>query len=76
MKKYYIELYPNNKEVENSMENGYALQSCWFEKKEDAIKWANSIDYKDRMYDIWLMSSEWDDCDDRPIDIKLEKFLK
>lgn len=76
MKKYYIELYPNNKEIEHNTENGYVLQSRWFEKEEDAIKWASSIDYKDKMCDICLMSSEWDNQHDCPIDIKLEKFLK
>ena len=76
MKKYYIELYPNNKEIENEMENGYVLQSRWFEKEKDAIKWADSIDYKDKTCDICLMSSEWDNQEDHPIDIKLEKFLK
>lgn len=76
MKKYYIELYPNNKEIEYIMENGYVLQSRWFEKEEDAINWANSIDYKDKTCDICLMSSEWDNQEDCPVDIKLEKFLK
>ena len=76
MKKYYIEIYPRDKDIENRTSDGYLIQSCWFEKEEDVIKWADLIDYKDKTCDIWLMYSEWDNQHNCPIDIKLKKFLK
>ena len=61
MKKYYIEISENE---------GYILQSQWFDTEEQAIEWSKAITYLDTLYyGMWLMSSEWDEENDTYTDI-------
>lgn len=69
MKKYYIELATNFGDV--------ILQSKWYDTREEAIAWAENVEYMGRSYDILcLMSSEWDTEEDTYIDIIQEKVIK
>lgn len=55
MKKYYIEL------VWAYGEESYAMQSEWFDTKEEALAWSRKISYVNENYDACLMSAEWKD---------------
>lgn len=55
MKKYYIEL------VWAYGEESYAMQSEWFDTKNEALDWARKINYVNENYDAYLMSAEWKD---------------
>ena len=69
MKKYYIELATNSGDV--------ILQSKWYDTKEEAIAWAENVEYIGWSSDILcLMSSEWDTEEDTYIDIIQEKVIK
>lgn len=69
MKKYYIELATNSGDV--------ILQSKWYNTKEEAIDWAENIDYIGWASSILcLMSSEWDTEEDTYTDIIQEKIIK
>jgi hypothetical protein len=69
MKKYYIELATNSGDV--------ILQSKWYDTKEEAIAWAENIEYIGWVSAILcLMSSEWDTEEDTYIDIIQEKVIK
>ena len=57
MKKYYIEL------VWTYGEESYAMQSEWFDTKEEALAWSRKISYVNENYDACLMSAEWKEDD-------------
>lgn len=76
MKKYYIEIYPHDKDIKNRNSDDYLIQSRWYNTEEKALQWANDIDYKDEAYDVCLMSARWDEKQDVYHDIELERFLK
>lgn len=67
MKKYYIEL------ADSDSSEPYILQSQWYDKKRDALKFWEQIDFCN--CDAYLMSSEWDDEEDCYTDIEQEKRL-
>ena len=52
-KKYYVEL------VWAYGEESYAMQSEWFDTKEEALRWTRKINYVNENYDAFLMSAEW-----------------
>lgn len=69
MKKYYIELATNSGDV--------ILQSKWYDTKEEAIAWAENVEYIGWISAILcLMSSEWDTEEDTYIDIIQEKVIR
>ena len=69
MKKYYIEVvWHNNNE-------NYMLQSKWFNTEEEALEWANNIDYVVEYIDVYLMSSVWDVEKDYYEDIVVERKI-
>lgn len=69
MKKYYIELATNSGDV--------ILQSKWYNTKEEAIAWAENVEYIGwSSVILCLMSSEWDIEEDIYIDIIQEKVIK
>lgn len=69
MKKYYIELATNSGDI--------ILQSKWYETKQEALKWAEDIDYIGYIYTVLcLMSSEWDTEEDVYTDIIQEEIIK
>ena len=55
MKKYYIEIA-----YEHGGDN-YAMQSDWFDTKEEAVEWAKKIVWVGDMWDLWLMSAIFDE---------------
>lgn len=57
-RRWYIEIYPA-KGID--CDPPYIIQSNWFDKREDAIKWADEIDYKDKeiVGGIALMYADW-----------------
>lgn len=64
MKKYYIEIFKEDS-------GDYIIQSDWFDSEEQAIEWCKTIAYLDIYdYEIWLMSSEWDEESDTYTDIE------
>ena len=67
-KKYYIEIWSMNREFENP----YIIQSRWFDTPEEAIQWAESIDYLDNEFCKSLMSAEWNEEENQYKDIELE----
>lgn len=65
--KYYIEI---------SNENGYIIQSNWFDTKEEAIEWFEKINYTENDLKISLMYSIWDKEEDTYTDIEFEELLE
>ena len=55
MKKYYIEIWSEEDE-------GYILQSKWYETKEDALEFAKQIEYLEYGFHKDLMSADFDDA--------------
>lgn len=77
IRRYYVELKPP---ANVDSDPPYALQSSWFDTKEEAIQWANNIYYKDYNYvgAMWLMFADWctdEDGDEYYEDIESEKRL-
>lgn len=54
MKKYYVEVW--NRENEN----GYVMQSKWYDTEEEAIGFAHQIEYLEFGYFRDIMSAEFD----------------
>ena len=81
IRKWYIEITPTSALESHGDINQYIIQSRWFDKKQEAIDWANSIDWIDEnvIGTICLMYSdgirdengEW-----RYNDIEQEKYIK
>lgn len=65
MKKYYIEI------VDPTKQRPYEIQSRWFDTEEEALEWANTIDYCDLT--VCLMSAIFDDSDE--YEVKFERYL-
>lgn len=69
MKKYYIELAANSGDI--------IFQSKWYETEQEALKWAEDIDYIGWVSAVLcLMSSIWDTEEDTYTDIIQEKVIK
>ena len=69
MKRYYIELATNSGDI--------ILQSRWYSTREEAIDWAESVDYIGwSSVILCLMSSIWDIEEDTYTDIIQEEIIK
>jgi hypothetical protein len=69
MKQYYIELATNSGDI--------ILQSKWYETEQEALKWAEDIQYIGWASAVLcLMSSVWDVEEDTYTDIIQEKVIK
>lgn len=68
VKKYYVEIWP----IDGGYTHPYIMQSRWFDTPEEAIKWAEGIDYMDNEFCKSLMSAEWNEAENRYEDIDLE----
>ena len=68
MKKYYIEIW----HLEEELEKPYALQSKWYDTEEEALEFAKQIEYLDDNFIKSLMSAVFDEQDEMIGDIQLE----
>lgn len=69
MKRYYIELATNSGDI--------ILQSKWYETEQEALKWAEDIQYIGWASAVLcLMSSIWDIEEDTYTDIIQEEVIK
>lgn len=69
MKQYYIELATNSGDI--------ILQSKWYKTEQEALKWAEDIQYIGWTSAVLcLMSSVWDVEEDTYTDIIQEKVIK
>ena len=69
MKRYYIELATNSGDI--------ILQGRWYSTREEAIDWAESVDYIGwSSVILCLMSSIWDIEEDTYTDIIQEEIIK
>lgn len=67
--KYYIEI----SDLDDAC--GYILQSRFFDTEEQAIKWARSITFLDKHYNVSLMQAEWDNENYTYNDIYFVRYL-
>lgn len=71
VKKYYVEIWNKDQEFDKP----YALQSKWFDTREEAENWANALDYVDSNFEVDLMFSMWDEEQETYGDINFETML-
>lgn len=68
MKKYYIELASDY--------NIVLAQSKWYNTEEEALEFAQHIDFIHARSTLYLMSSVWDENEDKYTDIIQERIIK